>query len=309
MTEEERRLAKLSKTINNQTIFSNSLGTINEYHYRSAVDNLQTALKKEKSANLEEKAKYNISVQAKQSEDTIKQLMYQHHSKVLEAQIREKELKKLMAKEFLHKKFEPVLPDPSSPKNFKLKDDILNQIKENSERKQKLKQDELKFGQELIENSKKDLDDEYIEKTQTHQAIYKNLKESWEQTIKVKNMKKELEKIRIYGPKVEPSIIKSPIEEVYEEQTPIKLQPRIVSQDKYKKLDKTYNWKTALRSSSVKTSQSPISNKSFNGVIERFSSLHTREKQIKKDKDKLLDYFRSKEQSRASSNIPKLPRL
>lgn len=309
MTEEERRLAKLSKTMNNKTIYSNSLGAINEYHYRNAVGDLQTALKKEKSANQEDQAKYSIGVQAKLSEDAIKQLMYQHHSKVLEAQIREKELKKHMVKQFPQIPFEPVLPDPPTPKNLKLKDDLLDQIKANSERKQKLKEDDLKFGQQLIENSKKHLDDECAEKTQAYQALYNNLKESWEQTIKVRDMKKQLEKIRIYGPKSDLPTIPSQIEEEPEEYFPMQPQPRMVSQAKYKKPDKTYNWKTALRSSSVKTSQSPISNRSFNGVIERFSSLHTREKQIKEDKNKLLEYFRSKEQSRASSNIPKLPSL
>ncbi|OMJ81224.1 hypothetical protein SteCoe_18341 [Stentor coeruleus] len=308
MTEEERRLAKLSKTMNNKTIFSHSLGVINENHYRNAVDDLQTALKKEKSANQEEQEKYKISVQAKLSEDTIKQLMYQHHSKVLKSQIQEKELKKHMIKQFPQSIFEPVLPDPPTPKNIKLKEVLLDQIKANSERKQKLKEDDLKFGQQLIDNSKKHLDDECIEKTQAYQALYNNLKESWEQTIKVRNMKKQLEKIRIYGPKEDFPTIPSTIEEVPEETVYIQQsQPRRVSQ--YKKPDKTYNWKTALRSSSVKTSQSPISNRNFNGVIERFSSLHTREKQIKEDKDKLLEYFRSKEHSRASSNIPKLPSL
>lgn len=309
MTEDERRLAKLSQTMNNKSLYSYNNGKINEDHYKKAVNKLQTTLKTEKFKNQEDLTNYNMSVQAKINEDTMKKLIYIHHSKVLQAQIKEKQLKKQITHESPQPPFLPNYPSTPTPTNFRLRNDLLDQIKENEIKRKRSKEEDVKYGQQLIEKYQRELEDESIGKNITYQALYNNLKESWEQTIKVKNMKKELEKMRIYGPKIEIPNVVIPIEDNNQEVKDIQNMQKMVYKRKYAKPERAYNWKTELRSVSVQPPNSPLGNKSFDGVIERFSTLHTREKKVRGDKEKILKYFKDKQQSRESKNYNKLPRI
>ncbi|OMJ84065.1 hypothetical protein SteCoe_14876 [Stentor coeruleus] len=309
MTEDERRLAKLSQTMNNKSLYSYNNGKINEDHYKKTLYKLQVALKTEKFKNQEDLSNYNMSVQAKINEDTMKKLTYIHHSKVLQAQIKEKHLKKQINHESPQPPFISNYPSTPTPKNYRLRNDLLDQIKENDEKRKRSKEEDIKYGQQLIEKYQKELEDEFIGKTNAYQALHNNLKESWEQTIKVKKMKKELEKIRIYGPKLEIPNVVIPVEETYHEVQDRQNEQKIVYKKNYAKPERTYNWRAELRSISVQPPSSPLASKSFDGVIEKFSTLHTREKKVRGDKEKLLKYFKDKKHSRESKNNNKLPSI
>lgn len=307
MTDEERRLAKISRTLNNTSLNVHTYSKTEEDAYSSAIKNLATSLRKEKSQNKEEKNSYNLSIQAKINEDSLKELAYKHHSKVLQAQIKENKLKKQILQESTS--FTPFYypVEVPTPKNHKLREDLFTQIAEKAEQKKALISSDVSYQQKLIESSNKNLEDEYASRIKAKENAYRSMVESWEDSIKLKKLAKELEKIRIYGPKpVVPVVIAEEFTENHEEMPET---PKPARSKRYKSVEKTYNWKNTLRTSSVQASQ-VSSKKSYNGVIEKFGRLTQQEKSIRTDKEKLLSYFKQKNKteylSKKGITLPKI---
>lgn len=306
MTSEEIRLAKLSKTLNNSSVNYNFHVKADESAYKQTISTLQKTLNEEKSRLKSDKLNYNLSVNAKLNEEDLKQQAYRHHFQVLEAQIKEKQLKKQIKSERIEPNFTSYTPETPTGKNYKLRDELLRQIEEKEQTKKKQAEHEVIMGKKLIENSNKLLDNEFEARLQAKKKAYQDMINSWEETMKVSKMQKELEKIRMFGPKVENNYIQPVIEE--EDQMPETPLPTYQAKNRTKKvLDKTFDWKKNLRSSSVKSPSSVKSGQSFNSVIEKFSVLNSREKSLKQDKEKLLKYFEERQKTRSKDfKLPKI---
>lgn len=306
MTSEEIRLAKLSKTLNNSNINYSSCSKADEFAYKQTISSLKKSLHEEKSRLKTEKLNYNLSINAKLNEEDIKQQVYKHHSQVLEAQIRENQLKKQIKTEHPEPFYTSPVPETPPGKNYNLREELLKQIAEKQSAKKKETESEVQRGKQLIENSNKQLDDEIQTKFRAKQKAYQDMINSWEETLKVSKMQKELEKIRMFGPKVENVYIQPIIEEEYQRiETP--LPTRSTTKKPQKSTEKSLDWKKNLRSSSVKSPSSVKTGQSFNSVIEKFSVLNSREKSLKRDKDKLLKYFEDRQKPRSKEfKLPKI---
>ena len=308
MTSEEIRLAKLSKTLNNSNINYPSYSKVDEFAYKQTVSSLQRSLNEEKSRLKSEKLNYDLSINAKLNEEDIKQQVKKHHSQVLEAQIRENQLKKQLRTEYPEPTYASPEPETPSVKNYGLREELLKQIAEKQSARKKESESEVQRGKQLIENSNKLLDGEIEAKIRAKQRAYQDMVSSWEETLKVSRLQKELEKIRMYGPKAERLYTQPIIEEEYRRtETPLIQPPRSTTKKTKKSTDNSFDWKKNLRSSSVKSPSSVKTGQSFNAVIEKFGVLNSREKSLKRDKDKLLKYFEDKQSSRSKEfKLPKI---
>ena len=209
MTEAERKIAKLSRTLNNASLYTHSNNQIDEDAYLTTIKNLQTSLQSEKTKNSEVKNKYTLSIQTKLNEDSLKELTYKHHFKVLEAQIKENQLKKQLINESESgiPSFYLFRTENKPQKNIALREELANQIKEKQDmRKQQISND-IAYHRQMIEKSNKNLDDEYNLRAFVKEKAYKNLIDSWEENSKLKKIQKDLEKMIMYGPKPEPPAI------------------------------------------------------------------------------------------------------
>jgi hypothetical protein len=318
MFEEERKIAKLSRTMNNTSVFRHSNPKTDQEAYKKTIRTLQNSLESEKLQNDRDQHNYNLNVQVKLAEDSIKQSAYRHHLDVLQAQIQEKNLNQ----KILTEDQSSLDPHPYSEtvpkKNLKLRQEILNQIKQNEEKKKSEIQNEINYGKRLIEDSNKLLENEIKLKNDIKNNVVQSMVQSWEENIRIKKLKKELESIRIYGTKPE---VQPVVDNVVYERPESEEQLVVVHKKRFKSLERTRNWKNNLRNFQFTSPVSSKAHKSYNGVIEKFSKLAIREKKIKIDKQKILDYFKSKKKPLTLYSTPvpdlkakinefiKLPRL
>lgn len=300
MTAQELWIAKLSKTLNNGSLNPYSPHQTLDSAYKQTISSLEKSLKEEKSRVQRDQIEYNLGVNALMTEENLKKQAYRHHSLVLEAQIKENHLRKRINAETPQPIQSEYESKPSKITNFKLRDELLKQIQEKELNNKKETEADKQFGQQMIQSSEKLLQQEYMNKHQARQKAYFDMVNSWEETIRVNQMKKQLEKIRIYGPKPE-YVQTQPIAEETEYRVETPALFKSVPKKIMKKFEKSFDWKTGLRSTSVKSSASKAAGKSFNSIIEKFSTLNSREKSIQNDKEKLLKYFESKQKSRDAS--------
>ena len=297
MTTQELRIAKLSKTLNNGSLNPYSPHQTLDSAYKQAISSLEKSLKEEKSRVQRDHIEYNLGLNALMTEENLKKQAYRHHSLVLEAQIKENHLRKRINAETPQPTHSDYESKPSKTTDFKLRDELLKQIHEKELNSKKETEADKQLGQQMIQSSEKLLQQEYLNKSQARKKAYVDMVNSWEDTIRVNQMKKQLEKIRIYGPK--PDYVQTqPIEEEAECRVETPALFKSVPKKMMKKFEKSFDWKTGLRSASVKSSASKAAGKSFNSIIEKFSSLNSREKSIQNDKEKLLRYFESRQKPR-----------
>ena len=316
MTDAERKIAKLSRTLNNASLYPQSYFKTTEDAYINTIHQLNSSLQSEKTKNKEQQTTYNLSIQAKLKEDSLKDLACKHHSKVLQAQIEENRLKKQILKEPTDFTPYSILSQLKPEKNFKLKEDLIAQITEKQLVKKEQRCKDIEYQQKLIDESNKKLLEEYDTRAQAKESAYQSMVESWEQSAKLKGLAKELEKMRLYGPKPTPKPVV--IQEIdFDEPITVQESPKTGKNKRYKSVEKSFNWKSTLRTSSVQASETSHSKRSYNGVIEKFGKLNAEEKNIKIDKEKLLKYFKQKQKKKENdrkkgnegSKVPVLPKI
>jgi hypothetical protein len=305
MTSQELRIAKLSKTLNNAGLRELPSSKTFDLAYKQTLTSLERSLNEERSRIQQDFLSYNLGINSQMTEENLKKQALRHHSLVLEAQIKENQLKKRIKAESTEPNYSSPLPPPSQSnqaKNLKLRDELLRQMQEKEAKKRQEAENDKQTGQKMIDDSQKLLQQEYLERTQARQKAFNALVDSWEETIKVNSMKKKLEKIRTFGPKVE---VFQPIPENLPSnpQTPVFF--KSFEKKPLKKPEKTLDWKQGLRSTSVKSSSSKAAGKSFNSIIEKFSTLNSREKIIQKDKEDLINSLKTKKNHLKISNYLK----
>lgn len=306
MSLEEKRLAKLSVTLNNSSLSPNSYKKTTDDAYSDALEKLKNSLLTEKKISNEMSNKYRSDVNNMYTTQLVKELANKHNLQVLKAQIEEKLLKKKISKETPEPPSKYLFKIESPQRiNFELRDELKKQIKDKEESKKIERAENVSYGQKIIEDSNKNLDEEFRKKNASKQAAYQKMIESWQQEIKVKELKKKLEKIRIYGARPESKHrTLSEIQEIIEPvEEPVKT---TYVRPKPKSVEKNYNWKTSLRARIRTPTHKEKPGKSYNKIIEKFGVLNEREKAIKTDREKIMKYLKERQKFKESEGF-KLP--
>ena len=178
MTEDERKIAKLSKTLNNSILYTHSNYQTDEEAYQNTIHILKNSLQIEKNQSKEDQNKYLLSVEAKLTEETLKKLAQKHHSKVLQAQIKEKQLKKKILNESLSPTIYPPKQDYKPVKNYQLREELYQQIINNEKKKKNQIADDLLYGKKIIEESNRTLEEEIQKRNEAKESTFKSMIES-----------------------------------------------------------------------------------------------------------------------------------
>jgi hypothetical protein len=314
MTEQELRIAKLSKIMNSgQRIKTGGLAAQNEAYSR-VISMLEKNLNDEKKFNLLQEKKKIMLEKAEREQGNLRDSINRHHFKVLLKQIDEKKQnKKIEINEAIQEK--ELIEETYKPNNYKMKEILDHQIEEKKRLKEEEKSRDAAMDNLRLEIAKKSLDFEMKNKSEGKQKLQESLRQSWEKTENINQLQKVIERVRRFG---DTYVIDSENEDDLTETVKQNDSKNIETLKRYEKImgkikdtNKTRHQNnypaddlSFTSKFSRKRSKSLISNFStttHKEAIEKLEKLKKEEEKIAKEKANLVGFLESRSHTKYSS--------
>lgn len=198
MTEQELRIARLSKIMNSGLRVQTGKHPTSLEAYDRVIKDLETNLSNEKTFNQSQARKQRLLEMAEREQELLRDSIYKHHFSVLQKQIEEKKRNKIIEdKEAVAEK--ELSEETYKPKKFNIKSMLDAQIEEKQKIKAERKEQENELDRLRLELARKSLESEMRNKAEGKQKLQNLLRESWEKTQITNQMQKKIERIRRFG--------------------------------------------------------------------------------------------------------------
>ena len=198
MTEQELRIARLSKIMNSGLRVQTGKHPTSLEAYDRVIKDLEQNLSNEKTFNHSQARKQKLLEMAEREQEYLRDSIYKHHFSVLQKQIEEKKRNKIIEdKEAVAEK--ELSEETYKPKKFNIKSMLDAQIEEKQKIKADRKEQENELDRLRLELARKSLESEMRNKAEGKQKLQNLLRESWEKTQITNQMQKKIERIRRFG--------------------------------------------------------------------------------------------------------------
>lgn len=299
MTDQELRIARLSKIMNSGLRVQTGNKKLQHEAYERVISSLEKSLESEKLFNSLQEKKQKLREKAERKQELMRDSIYRHHFSVLKQQIEEKKRnKQIEEKELLTEK--ELTEETYRPKGFKIKESLDAQIEEKKRLADESRRREAALDKLRLDLARKSLESEMRNKSEGKQNLQNQLRESWEKTQNTTKLQKAIERLRRFGDNY---IIDS--EEENDEYFENSLN------DALKQYDKTVKNGHGQRENSItrsvitrKRSKSVISSHSKQSqrqAMDKLNRLKEEEDKIKKEKLDLMNFLESRSSSKVSS--------
>lgn len=200
MTTKELRIAKLSKVLNSSVTDKNSNSPVIKDAYSRAYHHMQKIIDDERALNFENEERDRLKAKIEEQDDQIKENMKKHHFSVLKNQIEyRRNQRDLNVVEKLLERPKASPQTPPDPPKFSHRENLKNQIKAKKKITKEHQKNELDMDRFFLRVANSSLEDDISRKKNEKEKIFSELKESWENTIALNQMRKQAEKLQFYG--------------------------------------------------------------------------------------------------------------
>ena len=307
MTEQELRIARLSKIMNSGLRVATGNKKAHHEAYERVVSSLQQSLENEKLFNLLQEKKQKLREKAERKQELMRDSIYRHHFKVLTQQIEEKKRnRQIEEKELVLEK--ELTEETYRPRHFKIKDSLDAQVEEKKRLLDLDRQREAVLDKLRLDLARKSLESEMKNKSEGKQKLQNQLRESWERTQNTNKLQKAIDRLRRFGDNYDidsEEELDADLDCLDNHETGKKGGNNAKLRDsKYRKPHESRG--SALSKSLIvrKRSNSALSAVSKTSqliAIEKLNKLKEEENKIKKEKLDLLSFLESRSQSKVSS--------
>lgn len=302
MTEQELRIARLSKIMNSGLRVKTGNNKTNKDAYERVIANLEKRLDEEKHFNKLQEKKQKLLEMAEREQEMLKDSIYKHHFNVLQKQIEEKNRTRMIneKEEIVEKE---LSEETYKPKKFNIKELLDAQVEEKKKITSDLKQQEDALDRFRLELARRSLESEMRNKLEGKLKLQDQLRESWEKTQNTTQLQKQIDRLRRFGDNY---IIDSESEsEELGKEDVLRRYDKIIGkkhrEEKNRKSSQETPQKSELKKKRSKSVLSQISKTSQKEVMDKISELNNKQDKIKREKYEILNYLESKSHSKASS--------
>lgn len=320
MTYQELRIAKLAKILNSTWAEKNSANPAIQQAFGRAVNEMKETIRNEKDFNTEAEERQKMQARIEKQEEIMKENIRKHHFAVLKKQIEDRKRQKdIFDVEKLLEKPRPQPRTPPDPPKFFHRENLKEQIKEKRNKIKQMQKNELDMDRFLVKVSKISLDEDFKKKQLEKDAIYNDLKKSWENTRALNKLKKEADRLKFFGNvslnrKFKPlnrEIQKSSSKEkstVFTPKITKKQSKSNIPRSEAKLKDRVFSSETSpqvkksLKSPldpGKKIEKTPENSPSKQVVLERLEKIRKEEADIQNSKKEILDYLSQRSKSKA----------
>jgi hypothetical protein len=291
MTEQELRIARLSKIMNSGLRVQTGNNQTSLDAYDRVIKDLEKNLINEKSFNKTRVRKQKLLELAEREQESLRDSIYKHHFSVLQKQIEEKKRNKIIEeKEAVVEK--ELSEETYKPKKFNIKEMLDAQVEEKKQIKAGIRGQEDALDKLRLDLARQSLESEMRNKANGKQKLQNLLRESWERTQKTNQMQKKIERLRRFGDTFQ---IDSEDESEFREYA----SPEKENSKKYRNSSQVSPDTTKL---TKKRSRSVINEPvSKSEVLDKIEKLSKQQDRISREKYEILSYLDSKSQSKAQS--------
>ena len=304
MTEQELRIAKLSKIMNSGLRMKTSHAKAQNEAHQRAINSLTKSLEVEKQFNLLSEKKQQLLEKAEQEQRMLKESIYKHHFDVLQKQIEEKKRAKEIEVSSLIKEQE-MAEETYKPKPVKIKEFLDAQVEEKKKIQEEIKIKDQKLDQLRVELAAKSLEKEIKTKFEGKMILQNQLRKSWEKTENTNKLQKVIERIRRFGDTYvidEDELgvnVKNTQNLLKNTQNLLKITQGLSRESK--KTEKSKRPENGLLKKKSKSVLSNYSNSPNKDFMQKLQKLKEVEDKIKKEKIEILSFLESRGHSKISS--------
>ena len=200
MTNQELRIAKLARILNSTWQEKNSSNPAIKEAFGRAVSQLKDTIKNEKDFNQEAEERQRMQAKIEEQEEIIKENIRKHHFIVLKKQIEDRKRQRDISHvEKLMEKPKPQPRTPPEPPRFFHREHLKDQIKAKKTHTKESQKNELDMDRFFIKISKLSLEEDIKQKQLQKEAIYNELKQSWENSKTLNKLKKQADRLKFFG--------------------------------------------------------------------------------------------------------------
>ena len=331
MTNQELRIAKLAKILNSTWQEKNSANPAIKEAFGRAETQLKETIRNEKDFNQETEERQRMQAKIEKQEEIIKENIRKHHFIVLKKQIEDRKRQRdISYVEKLMEKPKPAPRTPPEPPRFFHRENLKDQIKAKKKQTKESQKNELDMDRFFIKVSKLSLEEDFKQKQVQKEAIYNELKQSWENSKALNKLKKEADRLKFFGnvtlrknikadiprsqskekpsltPKLTKKVSKSQIPQIENrhylkvkssETTPVKLKIYPQSPIKPDTQKKPYRENPETPQKLIENIEKNQSPKKLD-IIERLEKIKREEEAIKSSKKEIIEYLTSRTKSK-----------
>ena len=315
MTTQELRIAKLSRILNNSSMSKDQTNPAVKAAYSRAYNELQKTIQSEKAYHEETESRQRVQNSIEKQEELIKESMRKHHFNVLKKQIEDQKKKKdINEVEKLLERPNSLPKTPPEPPKFFIGENLKDQIKEKRKKIRESQKNELEYDRFLINVAKNSLETEIKNKKVTKNEIFEGLKQSWNESKVLNNLKKKADRLKYFANlNMDHSVVSpknnkvklmnrprnkttetSPTKEITQKspQTDKKqiIQPKTT--EKREKKKENDNEQILEKLAAIEERTKKIERQKE--AIKKLHSIEAQEKLIRDEKQRLIDYFANK---------------
>ena len=302
MTEQELRIARLSKIMNSGLRVKTGNNKTSKDAYERVIANLEKRLDEEKLFNKLQEKKQKLLEMAEREQEMLKDSIYKHHFNVLQKQIEEKNRNRMIneKEEIVEKE---LSEETYKPKKFNIKELLDAQVDEKKKIVSGLREQEDALDRFRLDLARRSLESEMRNKQEGKLKLQDQLRESWEKTQNTTHLQKQIDRLRRFGDNY---IIDSESESDEQgKEDVLKRYDKIIGKkhraERNRKNSIETPQKSELKKKRSKSVLSHISKTSQKEVLDKLSDLSSKQDKIKKEKYEILSYLESKSHSKASS--------
>lgn len=303
MTEQELRIARLSKIMNSGLRVKSGNNKTSLDAYDRVVANLEKRIEEEKLFNQSQEKKQRLLEMAEREQEMLKDSIYKHHFNVLQKQIEEKNRNRMISEkeEIVEKE---LSEETYKPKKFNIKELLDAQVEEKKKIVSDLKEKEDALDRFRLDLARRSLESEMRNKLEGKLKLQDQLRESWEKTKNTTQLQKKIDRLRRFGDNY---IIDSEneSEDLGKDEEVLRRYDKIIGkkqrEEKVRKSSQDVVQKSELKKKRSKSSISHMSKTSQKEVLDKISELNNKQDKIKREKLEILSYLESKTHSKASS--------
>jgi hypothetical protein len=194
MTEQELRIARLSKIMNSGLLVPTGHTIAHTEAQDRVISSLEKSLESEKIYNVLQQHKRKLLEQKEKELKNLKESINRHHFNVLKKQIEEKK-----RNQKIYEKYSCLInkaEENHGQKSFKIKEILDAQVEEKKRIKEEKKKQEDALDRYMIDLAIKSLDNEMKNKFEGKKILQNQLRESWEKTQNTNRLQKAIQRSR-----------------------------------------------------------------------------------------------------------------
>lgn len=302
MTEQELRIARLSKIMNSGLRVTTGNQKAHSEAYKRVISTLEQSLEDEKIFNHLHEKKQKLVEKAEREQENLRESIRRHHFAVLQKQIEEKKrTKQIFDREVITE--QELGEETFKPQNVKIKEMLDQQVEEKKRILQDIKDKEDALDRLRLDLARKSLESEMRNKSEGKQKLQNQLRESWDKTQTTNKLQKAIDRLRRFGDNY---VIESEEDEEYEkkekENEVLKRFDRVLGKkNRVGGEEKEVRLSTGLTKERSKSVLSRMSKESKKAVIDKLDKLKEEQEKISKEKIEILSFLESKSQSKKST--------